>query len=230
MTVSALAFSDEDDTVETFTDIRTAHSKPGTVWVRASDATPSELEHVAEVFDIHPLSVEDIRNGVRPKTEEFDDYTFVLIKTAALVPEDTTFQEELDVKPVGLFIGDDWLVSLSEHDIDAVGRVWRAALDGERRILRGSDFIVYRICDGLVDGFFDVLDQIETVEDSVIADTSIGTLESINNVRRELLSFRKLVWPTREAVGYLARGDPAVDLRRRNTSATSTTTCSNSSI
>ena len=36
----------------------------------------------------------------------------------------------------------------------------------------------------------------------------IDTLEEINSVRRELLSFRKLAWPTREAVGVLARGDP----------------------
>ncbi|SIQ98434.1 magnesium transporter [Haladaptatus litoreus] len=210
MTVSALAFA--DSTVETFDDIRTARDKPGAVWVRASDATAAELEHVADVFDIHHLSVEDIRNDVRPKAEMFDDYTFVLLKTATLVPEDTTFREEIDIESVGLFIGEDWLVSLSEHDIDAVGRIWQAALDGDQRILRGPDFIVYRICDGLVDGFFDVLDQIEaqieTVEDAVITDTSIETLESINNLRRELLSFRKLVWPTREAVATLARGDP----------------------
>ncbi|WP_435153233.1 magnesium/cobalt transporter CorA [Haladaptatus sp. DFWS20] len=211
MTVEALAFS--DGTVETFDAIETAHEKPGTVWVRASDATPAELDSVADLFDIHPLSVEDIRNGVRPKTEEFDGYTFVLLKTAELVSGDTTFREEISVKPVGVFVGEDWLVTLSEHDVDAVNRVWQAALAGDRRVLgRGSDFTAYRICDGIVDGYFDVLDQIEDriedVEDAVITDTSIETLESINRVRRELLSFRKLAWPTREAVGSLSRGDP----------------------
>jgi magnesium transporter len=38
--------------------------------------------------------------------------------------------------------------------------------------------------------------------------TDIETLETINDVRRELLSFRKLLWPSREAVGYLTRGGP----------------------
>ncbi|WP_266076479.1 magnesium/cobalt transporter CorA [Haladaptatus caseinilyticus] len=210
MTVEALAFG--DSTVETFSDLDVAHQKPGTVWVRASEAKPLELERVAEVFDIHHLSLEDIRDGVQPKTEEFDEYTFLLLKTATLVRGDTTFREEIRAGPVGVFIGDDWIVTLSEHTIEAVERVWQTALDGERRILeRGSDYAAYRVCDGVVDGYFDVLDRIETkiedVEDTVITDTSIETLESINNVRRELLSFRKLAWPTREAIGYLARGD-----------------------
>jgi magnesium transporter len=211
MTVEALAFSDE--AVETFPDMETARAEPGSVWVRATEATPVELERVAEEFGIHHLSVEDIRNGVRPKTEEFDGYTFVMLKTASLVRGDTTFQGEIQVESVGLFVGEDWLVTLSEHDIDAVERIWRTALDGDRRILgRGADFTAYRICDGIVDGYFGVLDRIEdrieAVEDAVITETDIETLESINSVRRELLSFRKLAWPTREAVGYLARGDP----------------------
>ncbi len=211
MTVSALAFV--DGSVEQFSDIETARDRPGTVWVRASKATPTELERVADAFDIHSLSIEDIRNEIRPKTEEFDDYTFVLFKTVELVRGDTTFREEISVQPVGLFVGDDWIVSLSEHDIDEVGRVWDAASADDQRVLgRGADFVAYRICDGIVDSYFGVLDriedQIEDVEDTVITDPSIETLESINRVRRELLSFRKLAWPTREAVGYLARGDP----------------------
>lgn len=211
MTVESLRFSDGE--VEQVDDFHAARAEPGTVWVRASDATPLELERVAESFDIHHLSIEDIRNGVRPKTEEFTGYTFVLLKTVELSRGETTFEEETRVKSVGMFVGEDWLVTLSEHEIDAVRRIWEAALAGDRRIIgRGPDFTAYRVCDGIVDGYFAVLDQIEDqielVEEAVISDTSIETLESINGVRRELLAFRKLAWPTREAVGYLARGDP----------------------
>jgi magnesium transporter len=42
----------------------------------------------------------------------------------------------------------------------------------------------------------------------VTTSTDIQTLERINDVRRDLLSFRKQVWPAREAIGILARGDP----------------------
>jgi magnesium transporter len=54
----------------------------------------------------------------------------------------------------------------------------------------------------------EIEDQIETAEDAVTTTADIDTLEVINNVRRELFSFRKLLWPTRQTAGSLARGDP----------------------
>jgi magnesium transporter len=200
------------DEVRRFDDPAAARDAPGTAWVRATDATPDELDRVADAFGIHPLSVEDVRNGVRAKTETFDDHTFVLLKTADLVRGETTFDEEIRTESVGLFVGDDWLVTLSEHEIAAVERTWNAVERDGRLRSYGPDFAAYRIVDGVVDAYFAELDQIETrieeVEDAIIDDLDVATLEAINRVRRELLSFRKLLWPTREAVGVLARGDP----------------------
>ncbi|WP_134670893.1 magnesium/cobalt transporter CorA [Halorussus marinus] len=211
MTVRSVVYS-ADGTTD-YTDLAEARGADGTTWVRVSDGTPAELDRVAETFGIHPLSVEDVRNDVRPKTEEFDDHTFVLLKTASLRRGETTFEEEIRTRNVGLFVGDDWIVSLSTHDLSAVERVWGMVESEEGRLLRqGADFAVYRIVDAVVDDYFEVLDQIEdqieAVEDDVTTAADIDTLEVINNVRRELLSFRKLLWPTREAAGSLARGDP----------------------
>ena len=211
MTVEAVVYTEEG--VTTFADLETARDAAGTTWVRASAATPVEFEQVAAAFDIHPLSIEDLRNGVRPKTEEFDGHTFVLLKTATLRRGETTFEEEIRLEPVGVFVGDDWLVTLSQERVAAVERVWEMVSHEESRVLRhGPDFAAYRVVDGIVDGYFEVLDdiedQIERVEEDVTTATDIETLETINDVRRDLLSFRKLLWPSREAVGYLARGDP----------------------
>jgi len=211
VTIRSVVYSPDGTT--DYTDLTEARNAAGTTWVRVSDGTPAELDQVAETFGIHPLSVEDVRNDVRPKTEEYDDHTFVLLKTASLRRGETTFEEEIRTRAVGLFVGDDWLVSLSTHDLPAVERVWNMVETEEGRLLsRGADFAVYRIVDAVVDDYFQVLDeiedQIEAAEDDVTTAADIDTLEVINNVRRELLSFRKLLWPTREAAGYLARGDP----------------------
>jgi len=84
---------------------------------------------------------------------------------------------------------------------------------GDERLLeRGPDFTAYRIVDALVDECFEILDavetRIETIEEAVIESTEIVTLESINAVRRDLLAFRRIAWPAREAVIVLSRGDP----------------------
>ncbi|ADJ16022.1 magnesium/cobalt transporter CorA [Halalkalicoccus jeotgali] len=182
------------------------------VWVRVTDATPADLDRVAETFGIHPLAVEDLSGVARPKTEEYPEYTFVLLKIAELAAGETSFGEELAVDPLGICIGDDWLVTFSFTTTDACDRAWRTVESDGRVLARGSDFVASRIVDGVTDEYLETLDslesRIEIVEESVMTSTDIETLERLNSLRRELLVFRKLVWPTREAVGALARGDP----------------------
>ncbi|WP_254537926.1 magnesium/cobalt transporter CorA [Halomarina litorea] len=206
--------------VDSDEDLVAAREADGTTWVRATEATIDELDRVADAFGIHPLGVEDVVRNARPKTEEFAAYTFVLVKEAELARGEQPFDEEVRDEPVGVFLGDDWVCTLSTEAVSAVDRVWTAVERGDERLLeRGADFTAYRVVDRLVDEYFELLDhvesQIETIEDEVLVSTGIETLERINGVRRDLLAFRKTAWPTREAVGVLARGDPD-QIRREN--------------
>jgi magnesium transporter len=199
-------------TVERYDDLAAAKAAEGTTWVHADNVTAEVRDRVQSVFDLHPLAVEDLTNNVRAKTESFADYTFLLVKAAQLSRGETTFEEEITDVPVGLFFGRDWVVSMSPGEVSSVSRVQRAVDTGDERLLqRGSDFTAYRVLDVIVDDYFELLDTIETkiesIEDEVVQSTGIDLLEEINSVRRELLSFRKLLWPAREAVGVLARGD-----------------------
>ncbi|GGK76490.1 magnesium/cobalt transporter CorA [Haloarcula sebkhae] len=194
-------------------DLTAARTAVGTTWVHATDATPDEVEAVSSAFDLHSLAIEDIKNDVRANVQEFNAYTFVLVKSASLTPGDTTFDKEVKTTPLGLFIGPDWIVTLSTGAVPSVQRVMDAVGRGDERLLhRGPDFTAYRVIDVIVDAYFDLLDEIETdieqIEEEVTISTDIETLERINDVRRDLLSFRKQVWPAREAIGVLARGDP----------------------
>ena len=49
----------------------------------------------------------------------------MLAKTAALERGETTFDEEVRTQPIGLFLGDDWLVTLTVEDgrVPAVANV-----------------------------------------------------------------------------------------------------------
>ncbi|MHC3378101.1 magnesium/cobalt transporter CorA [Haloarcula sp. H-GB5] len=196
-----------------YEDLAAARTAVGTTWVHATDATPDEVEAVSSAFDLHSLAIEDIKNDVRANVQEFNAYTFVLVKSASLTPGDTTFDKEVKTTPLGLFIGSDWIVTLSTGAVPSVQRVMDAVGRGDERLLhRGPDFTAYRVIDVIVDAYFDLLDEIETdieqIEEEVTTSTDIDTLERINDVRRDLLSFRKQVWPAREAIGVLARGDP----------------------
>jgi magnesium transporter len=193
-------------------DLAAAKAASGTTWTRVSDGTAEELERIGETFGIHDLELDDVRNDVRPKVEQFDDHLFVLLKTATLREGETTFAEEVRTRSVGIFVGPDWLVTLSTHTVPPVGLVWDAVTREEKRLLaRGPDFTAYRIVDAIVDNYFHVLDEIESnieaVEEEVVGATGLDLLEDINELRRDLLSVRRVLWPTRDAVSVLARGD-----------------------
>ncbi|WP_101297230.1 magnesium/cobalt transporter CorA [Halegenticoccus soli] len=205
--ISAVVY--DADGITTYSDLERARAARGTTWVRA---TGGDLGDVADAFGIHPLSVEDVQNGVRPKTEDYPTHLFVLVKTATLRGGDTAFRDEIRTESVGLFVGSDWLVTLSTGETPAVDRVWRAAESDDRLLRYGPDFTAYRVLDRIVDDYFDLLDEIEEtiegIEDGVLGSPDPSVLEGLNAVRRDLLSVRKLLWPTREAVAVLARGDP----------------------
>jgi len=196
--------------------LRAAKAESGTTWVRVAESSRAEIDRVAGVFDLHHLAVDDLLADVRPKTEGFEDHTFVLVKDADLRRGDQSFAEEIALTSVGLFVGDDWLVTCSLDGVPAVDRVWSRVLAADQRVLhRGPDYAASRVVDLLVDEYFTILDDIETdierVEDGVTESTDIEVLEGINAVRRDLLAFRKTAWPTREALTTLARGeDPFV--------------------
>jgi magnesium transporter len=64
-----------------------------------------------------------------------------------------------------------------------------------RPLVRSPDLLVYRVIDTIVDGYYEVLDAIEAdverVEKRVVAAPDAGTIEIMNEVRRDLLSFRR---------------------------------------
>jgi len=209
---TALVYASE--TVTEYDDLAAARDADGTTWVHATEVDEAEMARIGDAFDLHPLALEDVRTNVRPKTEEYADYTVIVVKTATLRRGETTFEEEIRDEAVGVFFGENWVVTFAMGQTEAIERVRRAVESGDERLLHhGPDFTAYRVIDIVVDEYFGLLDtiedDIEAIEEAVLESPDRDTLGEINSVRRELLSFRKLAWPTREAVGVLARGDPA---------------------
>ncbi|WP_299334272.1 magnesium/cobalt transporter CorA [Haloplanus sp.] len=215
VTVSAFVYDgdhvDRRDAVDADS-LRAARHATGTTWIRVSDPTDDEYDRLSAVFDLHTLEIEDVRGNVDPKVEVFPGHTFLLVKTASLRGGETTFEEEIRDRPVGLFFGHDWLVTVATEKTGAVGTVWDRIQREDPRLLRyHADFTAYRVVDAVVDEYLVVLDEIghdiEVVEDRIIDDPDTETLETLNSLRRELLSIRRIVWPTRDAMSVLSKGD-----------------------
>jgi magnesium transporter len=75
----------------------------------------------------------------------------------------------------------------------------------------GADFLAYTLIDAIVDGYFSVLEEmgerIVDVEEELALTPDRSTLHLINGMKKEIIFLRKAVWPLREAISFLERGD-----------------------
>jgi magnesium/cobalt transport protein CorA len=87
----------------------------------------------------------------------------------------------------------------------------RLAEPASRLRQQGADFLAYALVDTIVDNYFAVLegigDRIEELEDLVVAAPDREALTAIYEVKRTLAELRRAIWPLRDALGTLARGD-----------------------
>ena len=167
------------------------------------------IEKVGKHFNIHPLVLEDIANTEqRPKMEDFDDYIFLIMKMLCFNEKDM----KIKVEQVGLILGSNFVISFQEGEGNVFDPVRQRITKGKGRIRKmGADYLTYALIDVIVDGYFLILerigDRIEDLEEELIDEPGPETMHSIHNLKKEMLLFHKLVWPLREVLSKLERGE-----------------------
>src|SRR5204863_8513291 len=77
----------------------------------------------------------------------------------------------------------------------------------------GADYLAYLLLDAVVDGYFPVLeavsDSVETLETETL-NAAPRSLEALQHTRHIVLTLRRAIWPTREAIGVLQREENAL--------------------
>lgn len=185
-------------------DIHRYLAMPGCfVWVALLERDPAALEQMREEFGLHPLAVEDARNGhQRPKVEDYGDSLFVVLHL--LEPDDGS----LRVGEVNVFAGPNYILTIRSHAEKGFQAV-RARCESEPELLRlGSGYVLYALVDAVVDRYFPLLDDIETelesIEDRIFEGASPReNVEALYGLKQKLGVFRHAVAPLLEAVNNL---------------------------
>jgi len=169
----------------------------------------SLLEHVGKIFGIHPLALEDIlATDQRPKLEDFDEYLLIISRMLTPSPKGERAKSE----QVSLILGKSFVISIQERKGDVFQPIRERIKTGNGRIRRmGPDYLAYALIDAVVDGYFLILeklsDRLELIEEELLSNPGVGVLRTIISSKRQLVVLRKAVWPLREVVGALERGE-----------------------
>ncbi|UCD79493.1 MAG: magnesium and cobalt transport protein CorA, partial [Desulfobacterales bacterium] len=170
------------------------------------------IEKIGLHFGIHPLVLEDIVNtGQRPKAEEFDDYIYVVLK---LLDIDAAVGH-IAAEQVSLILGPHFLISFQEKEGDVFNYVRERIRKARGRIRKsGCDYLAYALMDAVVDHYFVILERlgekIEQLEDELLNNPTSRMLEDIHHLKREMIVFRKQVWPLREVLNSLIKEQAAL--------------------
>jgi magnesium transporter len=184
--------------------------RPGITWVNVEGVHDvGVIRHLGERFSLHPLVLEDIVNTVqRPKIEDYDGYLFIVLRM--LRP---TGGGEFTSEQLSMILGPRYLFTFQEGIQGDVFDTVRERLrngKGKGRSM-GADYLAYALIDAIVDGYFSVLEdlgeRIVNLEEELALTPERSTLIEINEIKKEIIFLRKAVWPLREAVSFLERGD-----------------------
>lgn len=180
-------------------------------WINVDGLHQVEIiEKIGEIFHLHPLILEDIVNTEQfPKMEDHGDYLFIVLKM--LYNDDK--MNGINVEQVSLCLGPNFVLSFQEEKgRDVFNPVRERIRSGKGRIRKlGSDYLAYSLIDAIVDNYFVILERIgekiEIIEEQVVKDPAQTVLHEIHRLKREMIFLRKSVWPLREVINSMDRGE-----------------------
>jgi magnesium transporter len=177
------------------------------VWVGLYKPSEGELGDVAKAFKLHPLAVEDaLKAHQRPKLERYDDSLFLTLKSLWYVDA----EDAVETGEINLFAGRDFVVTV-RHGRGSELHSARSRLEAEEAVLtHGPSAVIYAVCDTVVDGYTDVVAELEVdvdeIETSVFSPARTNDSTRIYVLKREIAEVRRAVMPLREPMRKFADG------------------------
>ena len=181
-------------------------------WTDIQNPTDRETGYLAEHYPFHTLELDDCLSRIqRPKIDENDDYLF-------LVFHFPVFNKEARVttsSQVSIFLGENYLITLHEGNLKPLTKFFRDCSANEdtreENMSRSTGYLTYIILDRLVTYCFPILNRIgnniDMVEEKVFGDNSREAVRDISMLRRDVISYRRMIKPQTEVFEWLEKSE-----------------------
>ena len=184
--------------------------KPTITWINIDGVHEEKIiEELGKIYNFHPLILEDIVDtDQRPKIKDFGDYIFIILKMHYYDKENN----EIKIEQVSLIFGKNYVISFQEREGDVFDSIRERIRNNIGRIRKArADYLIYALMDGIIDNYFTILEKLgeetEDLEAKVIKDPVPANLQIIYKLKSELIFLRKSVWPLREVISILEKGE-----------------------
>lgn len=196
--------------VENCEDCLDFKDSPSVTWINISGIHQKNvIESIGELFEIHPLVQEDVMNTQqRPKIEDYDSYLFIALKMLYFDKID----KEVKAEHISLVVGANYVISFQECEGDVLDPIRERIRKKKGRIrLMDADYLAYALIDIIVDNYFVIVEMLgenlESISEEVLENHDSDLLQEIYSLKREVIFLRKAIWPLRDIISCLERGD-----------------------
>jgi len=200
----------EEKEIKTIDECFSYKDKPSVTWINIDGLHDVDIiAKIGNEFNFHPLIMEDIlHTNQRPKIDDFDSYLFIVLRMLYY----DHVENEIISEQLSLILWNNLVISFQESTGDIFEPVKERIRKDKGRIRKmGADFLLYALVDAVVDNYLIVLENInervEELEEELISRPEPRTLESIHNFKRELIFLKKSLWPLRDLIGTLEKGE-----------------------
>lgn len=175
----------------------------GFVWLGLHEPTNQEFAGIAELFDLHPLAVEDaVEAHQRPKVERYGETLFAVFKTVCYVEHEelTATSEVVNTGEIMVFVGSDFVITVRHGRHGSLGPLREGLEADPQQLAKGPAAVLHAIADHVVDDYLNVTDSVQAdidqVETDVFAENGARADPGrIYQLKRELLELKRAVVP-----------------------------------
>lgn len=171
------------------------------LWIDLYDCSENELNYIGDIFNFHPLALEDcFQESPRAKIDRYEDYHFFVFHALRYF-EEAEEEDEISSIELDVFLGPNYIVTIHPIALSAVGKVARICLRDTELMDRGSEYLLYKIVDNIVDDAFPIIerldDRIDDLEDNIFLNKGQVITEEILALKRTIILLRKVLIPQR---------------------------------
>ena len=123
-----------------------------------------------DVFDFHPLAVEDaLQESHIPKVDDWGDYIYIVFHGTSIDPR----TDELELHELDIFLGLNYLVTYHTEPLSFLDQDRKSIeRDPRDRLQHGADHLLFRFLERAVDQSLEAIehldDRVDTIQNQVI--------------------------------------------------------------
>jgi magnesium transporter len=181
-------------------------NKGAFIWLDIRDPAEKDYEILLDIFNFHPLAIEDCKTKFHlPKINDYDKYIFLIWHAIQDIPA----TPRIETIEVDIFISRNYLVTLHTKQISHIDEIQNECLKTPDIIKLGLDKLLHNLLDHIVDDYFLIVDrisnQIDALEDQIFKNPAERHVKELFTLKHQMLFIRKLAAPERDVVNMLSR-------------------------